>query len=184
QDTSETQIALLQRLTSGWQPGDGRSLFLVGDPMQSIYRFRKADVGGFLRVKASGIGHLPLVSLELKDNFRSQADLVHWVNQTCGPVFPADDLPDLGAISYTPSQAFNAPDPQGGVQFHPVWVHSDACDDDDPSQQAETLVVELARQALQHHAGSKSPVAILVRARSHLEDIVRRLVLEKIQCLA
>lgn len=184
QDTSETQIALLQRLTSGWQAGDGRSLFLVGDPMQSIYRFRKADVGGFLRVKASGIGHLPLVSLELKDNFRSQADLVHWVNQTCGPVFPADDLPDLGAISYTPSQAFNAPDPQGGVQFHPVWVHSDASDDDDPSQQAETLVVELARQALQHHAGSKSPVAILVRARSHLEDIVRRLVAEKIPCRA
>ena len=35
QDTSQTQLDLLNTLTSGWQEGDGRSLFLVGDPMQS-----------------------------------------------------------------------------------------------------------------------------------------------------
>src|SRR5690606_2558755 len=50
QDTSQSQIDLLERLTSGWQADDGRTLFLVGDPMQSIYRFRKADVGCFLKV--------------------------------------------------------------------------------------------------------------------------------------
>src|SRR5690606_13741606 len=50
QDTSQPQIDLLERLTAGWMQGDGRTLFLVGDPMQSIYRFRKAEVALFLRV--------------------------------------------------------------------------------------------------------------------------------------
>jgi hypothetical protein len=61
QDTSPTQVELLQRLTAGWQQGDGRTLFCVGDPMQSIYRFRKAEVGLFLRAKAHGIGGLRLI---------------------------------------------------------------------------------------------------------------------------
>src|SRR6185369_11151885 len=49
QDTSYSQWELLEKLTSGWEKGDGRTLFLVGDPMQSIYRFREANVALFLR---------------------------------------------------------------------------------------------------------------------------------------
>jgi len=45
QDTSVNQIELLKRLTAGWEPGDGRSLFLVGDPMQSIYRSARRKSG-------------------------------------------------------------------------------------------------------------------------------------------
>jgi ATP-dependent helicase/nuclease subunit A len=56
QDTSQAQVELLERLTAGWSPGDGRTLFLVGDPMQSIYRFREADVGRFLKAQETGIG--------------------------------------------------------------------------------------------------------------------------------
>jgi ATP-dependent exoDNAse (exonuclease V) beta subunit len=68
QDTSPTQVGLLQRLTRGWLPDDGRTLFVVGDPMQSIYRFRKADVGLFLRVRERGIGSIRLEHLRLYRN--------------------------------------------------------------------------------------------------------------------
>ncbi len=58
QDTSRAQFELLEKLTGGWQPGDGRTLFLVGDPMQSIYRFRQAEVGLFGEAEEKGIGGL------------------------------------------------------------------------------------------------------------------------------
>ncbi|MEX2367812.1 MAG: UvrD-helicase domain-containing protein, partial [Pseudohongiellaceae bacterium] len=48
QDTSWMQIRLLEKLTSGWQENDGRTLFIVGDGMQSCYGFRNANVGLFL----------------------------------------------------------------------------------------------------------------------------------------
>ncbi len=48
QDTSLMQLDLVGKLTSGWSEGDGRTLFAVGDPMQSIYRFREAEVRNFL----------------------------------------------------------------------------------------------------------------------------------------
>ena len=72
QDTSRAQFELLEQLTGGWQPGDGRTLFLVGDPMQSIYRFRQAEVGLFGEVERKGIGDLRLEPLQLRLNRRSR----------------------------------------------------------------------------------------------------------------
>ena len=59
QDTSVSQFSLVEKLTAGWQPGDGRTIFVVGDPMQSIYRFREAEVGLFLKACRDGIGAGP-----------------------------------------------------------------------------------------------------------------------------
>ena len=56
QDTSFEQFGLLNALTVGWERGDGRTLFLVGDPMQSIYQFREAEVGLFLHARDHGLG--------------------------------------------------------------------------------------------------------------------------------
>ena len=95
-------------LTAGWEPGDGRTLFLVGDPMQSIYRFRNAEVGLFLDVRDRGLGRLPLEPLTLRVNFRSTRPLVDWINACFAQVLPARDDVLRGAVQFAESVA--APD--------------------------------------------------------------------------
>ena len=88
QDTSSSQYSLLERLTRSW---DGRSqtVFLVGDPKQSIYLFRQARVERFLRTVAEGrLGDVPLEALRLTANFRSQGALVEKFNETFAHLFP------------------------------------------------------------------------------------------------
>jgi len=183
QDTSQSQIRLLTSLTAGWEPGDGRTIFLVGDPMQSIYRFRKAEVGLFLHAKEKGLGNIALESLSLTDNFRSQANIVEWVNRSFQPLFPSQADPGMGAIPYTPSTAYHDALGDVGVEMHPVWTHA-SIDATAASRTAESIAIGLARDALQRHADRAHPVAILVRARSHLEEVVRRLTAEGIPCRA
>jgi len=103
QDTSTEQAQLLQALTNDWSDGDGRTVFLVGDPMQSIYQFRAAEVGVFLRARAHGVGSLRLQPLELRRNFRSGPGVVEWVNRRIGPLFPARDDLRVAAISFLES---------------------------------------------------------------------------------
>ncbi|MGH8458249.1 MAG: UvrD-helicase domain-containing protein, partial [Nevskiales bacterium] len=80
QDVSIQQYRLVQQLPAGWAPGDGHTLFLVGDPMQSIYRFREAEVGLFITTwQEQRLGQVPLVPLNITVNFRSGAGIVDWV---------------------------------------------------------------------------------------------------------
>ncbi len=186
QDTSQAQIDLLEALTAGWMPGDGRSLFLVGDPMQSIYRFREAEVGLFLTVREQGLGALPLEFLELNSNFRSHASLVDDINRFFATVFPQENNAGLGAIRYSPSTAYWQGRRQGRVQFHPVWHRKQTGARRHPRLDAivDTHVVALAAQALEQNIDSAHPVAILVRARTHLGKVVQRLQEHGLPCRA
>ena len=170
QDTSFNQYELLKRLTAGWQPGDGHSLFVVGDPMQSIYRFREAEVGLFLAARDHGIGQLPLEFLRLEVNFRSQQGIVDWINQQFPQVLPAYDEASSGAVSYAPSTAFHPPLQTDAVSVHPALVPPLRKRDD--IAEAD-LIVSLVRQAKAAHP--EGSTAILVRGRSHLLQIVQQL---------
>ena len=181
QDTSQSQIQLIEKITSGWQPDDGRTVFFVGDPMQSIYRFRKANVSLFLQVRDHGLRAFSDDSLipeylQLSDNFRSQAGIVHWVNQTFDPMFPQEDDPEVGAISYAKSEPFKELAQGDAVRFHHAWVGS--------SLSTENIVVDLVREALAQFPKAEHPVAVLVRARSHLNDVTRLLTQAGIACRA
>ena len=108
QDTSRNQWDLLHRLCSGWEPGDGRTLFIVGDPKQSIYAFRKAEVRLFMEARKGlplpGLGRLPLTSLLLATNFRSREGLIDWCNDLFGntvmihPNADADEVPFSASV--------------------------------------------------------------------------------------
>ena len=80
QDTNPAQARLLELLVAQWSQGDGRTLFAVGDPMQSIYAFRDADVGIFLTAQAHGIAGHRLEPITLTANFRARPKLIEWVN--------------------------------------------------------------------------------------------------------
>lgn len=165
QDTSFKQIALLQLLTEGWQPDQGNTLFLVGDPMQSIYRFRDAEVGLFVRAKNNGLGPIPLKKLQLLANFRSQKHIVDWVNRCFAKILPAMDDPDRGAIAYTECSAVQAQGLEPGVTLNPIT--------DSKTDEEARRVVELIQKIRKSHP--KDTIALLVRARTHLLQIVPHL---------
>ncbi|MGA8709332.1 MAG: UvrD-helicase domain-containing protein, partial [Steroidobacteraceae bacterium] len=105
QDTSLEQFELLRALTAGWERGDGRTLFIVGDPMQSIYQFREAEVGLFLRVRDRGLGAITFETLQLRRNFRSRISLIDWINTHFALLFPQEDDPRLAAVRFLSSAA-------------------------------------------------------------------------------
>ncbi len=168
QDTSFKQKHLLELLTAGWERGDGRTLFIVGDPMQSIYRFRDAEVGLFLQTREHGIGDIELTSLTLRTNFRSQKKVVDWVNGCFGEIFPRRDDPDLGAISYAESQAALGEDDADGALLH---ILTPTEDKDARSNEEARRMVEVIREI--RNDDPNQTIAILVRARSHLAAAVQ-----------
>ena len=166
QDTNWGQLHLLEKLTAGWEPagigaGDGRSLFLVGDPMQSIYRFREAEVGLFIRTRDQGIGALTLESKRLTRNFRSRAEIVDWVNTRLGPIFPQREDVSTGAVAYAPSQAGRGP---GGRVDTLAYTT--------PTQEADAIAGIIASSLTRHRHDPDFKAAIIVRARSHLKEIL------------
>ncbi len=157
QDTSRSQYDLINALTAQWSEGDGHTLFLVGDPMQSIYGFRGAEVSLFL--KTWNEAQMPAVRLQrlaLETNFRSTPQILAWVEQMFAPVMEAD----VG----------------GGVQFRSSLAGRATVGDlpelaaliDDKDKAAEAaLIGKIAKDALK-----RGSVAILVRSRNHLSRIL------------
>ena len=165
QDTSISQYGLLKKLTAGWTPGDGRTLFCVGDPMQSIYRFRDAEVGQFLLARQNGIGEVKLDSLILRRNFRSGEHLVHWFNTIFSQILPLQDDVSTGAISYSESVPVAAHANGGEYQIHPLF-------DVSPEEEAQHTL-EVIRACLQENTGEG--VAVLVRSRTTLPALLYEL---------
>ncbi len=121
QDTSSAQLELVRLLTAGWQQGDGRSVFCVGDPMQSIYGFRQAEVRAFLELAEDGIGELRFDVQRLQDNFRSAA-AAGGLGQCAASarILPRVDDRDRGAIAFRPSEAA-VPEPAESPARSPAW---------------------------------------------------------------
>jgi ATP-dependent helicase/nuclease subunit A len=165
QDTSAAQVALIERLTTGWQPGDGRTLFLVGDPMQSIYGFREANVSLFLEIRAAGLGALRPEPLALEANFRSRPALVDWCNATFAAVLPPVENLARGAVRHAASRPTREP----GVA---PAVHLEMLPDATPADEAERVAAIVGRELT---ADSGTRIVVLGRGRPQLTPVASAL---------
>ena len=168
QDTSLAQVQLLEALTVGWERGDGRTLFVVGDPMQSIYRFRDAEVGLFLRARAAGIGRIALEPLRLLRNFRAAEPLVRFTNELFASVFPpADDL-RAGGVSYRESLPTRGAGPElAGIAAVTLRLYPG-----NPAAEARALAARVAQLT---RLDPEASVGILVSAHAHASPVVEAL---------
>jgi len=165
QDISISQFTLIEKLIAGWEAGDGRSFFAVGDPMQSIYRFREAEVGLFLQARNAGIGSLTLRPLTLRANFRSQQGIIDWVNTTFARIMPDCEDVAMGAVAYASSIAIHDQLAGDAVKIYPFLEKAEAAE-------ARQVVEIIARARRDHPAGT---IAILVRNRGHLLEIIEQI---------
>jgi len=165
QDTSLAQFELLEVLTGGWEPGDGRTLFVVGDPMQSIYRFRDAEVGLFLAARERGVGEVKLEALRLTRNFRAPPALVSWSNEVFAQVFPPHDELRAGAVAYSASSPASARPAAGAGVLLRLFP-------EDSAGEARALAAHV--QGLRR-ADPGTSVAVLVAAHAHATPIVSEL---------
>lgn len=167
QDTSPEQLALVQALTRHWEQGDGRSLFFVGDPMQSIYLFRNSEVGLFLQVRGGGVGDISLEAMNLTRNFRSQPQLVEWSNRVFAGIFPPVEDLRSSAVTFLAAQAARAAQADSGAQVRVLpWL------DDDPVAEARAMATEIAMLRAAQPALS---VAVLVQTRALAGPVLRAL---------
>jgi ATP-dependent helicase/nuclease subunit A len=167
QDSADGQVDLINRLTQGWQSGDGRTLFCVGDAMQSIYAFREAKVGLFLQALAGQgvLARLHLTPLRLTTNFRSRPSLIDWSNSLFAAAFPAQTDIDLGAVPFEAAIPFRD---AGGEPVRLQFFHGEA------AQAAEASWVREQIQAVQA-THPEYRIAVLGRDRSVLKPLAQAL---------
>jgi ATP-dependent helicase/nuclease subunit A len=191
QDTSAVQYQLLEQLTRFWD-GRTQTLFLVGDPKQSIYLFRQARVERFLRTaRDEALGDLPLQSLQLNSNFRSQATLVKSFNDTFDRIFPAPedealrvpncpDVPFVEAVSALPATSSEA------LHWHATTLPPDPSTGKPDLSAYRLQEARAVRRSIQAWHNKPLPperlsrnkpwsIAVLARTRSHLAAIAAEL---------
>jgi ATP-dependent helicase/nuclease subunit A len=204
QDTSRRQHELLRRLIAAWSDRVGRTCFVVGDPMQSIYGFREADAELFPRVEELGLeipGDLSFLfdSVHLTANFRSESSLVSSINETFAKVFAAPNGNGIifaasqpARLTVEPSgpQLVTTPTPR--MQIHCAFI-PESPRNADPSckkkiseqreaaqrEQIDEIVAlircHLARIEAAAAAKQKYRVAVLARARKSLVPVAAAL---------
>jgi ATP-dependent exoDNAse (exonuclease V) beta subunit len=194
QDTSRRQHQLLASLIAAWPERTGRTGFVVGDPMQSIYFFRDADAELFPRVKTLGleIPHdEPLLFdfAPLKANFRTAPELVERLNRDFEQIFAEDDGSGVRFASAQPERKETAnagPAFTLHLDFVPQagrgkFADPEAVREKEAAQTAQinkmvTLVRGYQDSIEQARAnGGKFRIAILGRAKKHLVPITAAL---------
>ena len=158
QDTSIAQNDFLNLLMEGWEPNDGNTFFAVGDPMQSIYKFRDADLTNFLTADTGGIEHRDVEKLHLTANFRSSTHLVNWCNEVFEPILGNVNDAELGQVAFSKS-----------IEMDKTHVGSDhgltLVESEDRTTEANRVAEKILELQANFHGDT---IAVLFRTRSDI----------------
>jgi len=113
QDTDPLQLELAKILSDRGDAGlpTPGALFIVGDPKQSIYRFRRADLTQLQRLVKS----LGAEELSLSTNYRSRPEIIDWVNSIFEPWMGGSDHSDPNQAQYERLKAGRSADHKGNT---------------------------------------------------------------------
>lgn len=201
QDTSRRQHEFVTSLIEAWPDHSGRTIFVVGDPMQSIYFFRDAEAELFRRVRERGFeltdgSSFPLTPAQLTSNFRTEPELVSRLNDAFAAVFSVDDGSGIEFVEAKPALIPSAGSQKRfelHLEFMPQPRTGNSSDPDALRRREENRAErEAARAAItketialiQGHldrmeaarmAGQKYRIAVLGRARTALAPIAEAL---------
>ena len=177
QDTDPVQAEIILYLTSAenhvtnWRdcrPVPG-SLFVVGDPKQSIYRFRRADIVTYNLVKKIIIESGGSV-LTLSANFRTQKPILDWVNRVFEPHFPVEathyspvyvpfqagrpwqgsDKPSIDILEISEKKKEDILEEEAELIAHTIWHRTQNCGD----KPGDFMIVSWKKDALSGYAAA------------------------------
>lgn len=190
QDTSRPQHELLTRLIGAWPEREGRSCFCVGDPMQSIYGFRDAEVELFERMKRSGLpagleaGDQPFEFefVPLRANFRTTRNLVEDLNQRFSAIFSSTD----GGVRFSAAEAVRTDGAHARMELHLAFTGRGASTADsvkpgDPRKTAQDQLAEMVAlvqdklDEASRRGMRRFRIAVLARKRKSLTPVAEAL---------
>ncbi|NNF07245.1 MAG: UvrD-helicase domain-containing protein [Candidatus Eisenbacteria bacterium] len=172
QDTDPLQYDIVFLLASGKEYGDliPGKLFIVGDPKQSIYRFRGADIRAYQRTVAH-IVECGGRALSLTTNFRSLPEVLAPLNKVFGP-WMGDD-PE--SPNYQPLNAARKPSSESAaVEVWHVGLSGEASVRERREAEAKVLASSLAKWQREGRYAFRD-MAILFRALTEVAIYTRAL---------
>ena len=164
QDTSIEQFQIIKYIINQWE-NIQNSVFLVGDPMQSIYSFRNAEVFLFLYVINKGIGIIKPTYIFLNTNYRSNNYLLNWYNYIFKKIFPNDNDADINQIKYYPAITKNMKKDYNifskdnkGIFYYNYNIQEE--------------YIQYIKDIINDKKNINKTIGILFRSRNHIKNII------------
>ena len=174
QDTNELQYELVMLLTNKLKCAN---LFIVGDPKQSIYAFRGADVRVFEKTRQKIVENGGL-SISLKENFRSLRGLIGFTNYFFGHLM-GDGSENEFEVPYESLIKARKVNANGGIEILLGRKADEAVNEfafiarsiKNMKRNGDTVWVRGENGAEVERPIEYGDIAILIRSRTHLPEI-------------